>query len=901
MDNKIRRPLYSGSQLVRALWFAGDGDLARRRVLKHWESGARAYKAHGGYLLEWAAARRLQCELLDGLPLCEQGGLLTSAPLQADERDGIAPGHAVLVQGAALYACELVAATRIDPSRWLDLSALPIRMPLAVPVRRSQGFVSAMSEAAPDVRALLGKAVPPPSTQQAEFLRKAAAASAGARGSAGGSVGSTVLKTLGFAAMAGGALVGGAVGLLAGLAKGAGGQAGAGQAGAGPLPRQDGPTPVRNWLAGRFARLAMLTRLSSVLGWRQANYLRKMLKQFEDGNLDEALRYAIPLDSRFDAARQAFGTPGRRNSLEISGSGRNHAGIGLGQDDTAQLRAVYRRSFEALDRAGRVDEAVFVLAELLSCGAEAVDYLERKGRVEQAARLAETLELDAGLQVRLYFLAGDVERAIALARLHGCFGAALSELERRRHALSAAVRLHWAAELAASGKPAEAALVAWPLRDERQRALAWLQLAGQAGGTMGVQGLVYRLALDPEGLQACAHAVLALLEAEGEEAWQQRVRAADCIRTLDTHSAATRRLAGELWRVLLADRANHGNTVARSDMARLLELSGDPVLRADQPTENLKDPKPAASLAQRTAPLTVVLAERGLREMREVRRLPDGGYLLALGDAGVMQVRRDGSVVALFPVPANHLVVSANGQRVLALARRERVVRTGRIDLLTRKVSDWFSARLDFWAPQFDGSSWSVVADGSLMVLDAGAPGQSVLWKVGELPGRILQFLQRDDDQLLLFALADGTVEQWRYLLPQRRLIQREQFPVDRETEHVIAQVPHPCQFGLAAQEGAGSILTLLSSSPQRAICTVGEQPGVSLSGDMILCSDAGPDGWRARLLTKQGRLLAEVGLPLAMRPGAAVHQDHLLAWDACGRIVDIDLGTSAVHTLVLG
>jgi hypothetical protein len=41
--------------------------------------------------------------------------------------------------------------------------------------------------------------------------------------------------------------------------------------------------------------------------------------------------------------------------------------------------------------------------------------------------------------------------------------------------------------------------------------------------------------------------------------------------------------------------------------------------------------------------------------------------------------------------------------------------------------------------------------------------------------------------------------------------------------------------------------------------------------------------------------------LPKARQAGVAIHDEHLLAWDACGRLVDIDLKTSAVHTLVLG
>ncbi|MEG2962153.1 MAG: hypothetical protein RR860_05625, partial [Janthinobacterium sp.] len=55
---------------------------------------------------------------------------------------------------------------------------------------------------------------------------------------------------------------------------------------------------------------------------------------------------------------------------------------------TEHLRQVYRRSYERLARENRVEEAVFVLAELLEERREALDYLEKHARYQQAADLA---------------------------------------------------------------------------------------------------------------------------------------------------------------------------------------------------------------------------------------------------------------------------------------------------------------------------------------------------------------------------------------------------------------------------------------------------------------------------------------------------------------------------------
>jgi len=301
MATEIRRPLYSGSQPVRALWFdcAVQGeDVARRRLLAHWETGARAYALHNGYLLEWRAPRRLLCEQLDGLPLCEQDGRLASAPLLAGESAGIVPGHLVLVQGATLRCFELEPQMRVDPSRWIDLSALVLRAPLAMPLQRQDGFVAALEEAPADVRTLLGDAVPPPSARRAEFLRRATDARAGQAAL----VGIGALRLLGAAALMGGAAAVGVVGWLGALLPRGGGRIGAAAKG-GPAGAQaeaaspTGSSPLRQWLSQQLDSLLMMSRVSNALGWRQASYLRKMLAQFEQGDLAEALRHAIPLDN----------------------------------------------------------------------------------------------------------------------------------------------------------------------------------------------------------------------------------------------------------------------------------------------------------------------------------------------------------------------------------------------------------------------------------------------------------------------------------------------------------------------------------------------------------------------------------------------------------------------------
>ncbi len=149
MQAEIRRPLLRGSQLVRALWFdcarLGETE-ARRRLLAAWETGAHAYRVGEGILLAWKEVRRLQCETAPGLPLCDQDGVLASAPLLAQERAGIASGSAVLVLGADLTCTRFARASipragstcRLFPSapRWRCRTHPTLDFPAPFPRRR---------------------------------------------------------------------------------------------------------------------------------------------------------------------------------------------------------------------------------------------------------------------------------------------------------------------------------------------------------------------------------------------------------------------------------------------------------------------------------------------------------------------------------------------------------------------------------------------------------------------------------------------------------------------------------------------------------------------------------------------------------------------------------------------
>src|SRR3989442_1127537 len=124
MHHNVRRPVFDGVRLVRGVWLdvalLGETE-ARERVLRNWEPGARLHRSLGGYVLEFARARLCRCSELDGLALCEQEGLLASAPLTAQERARLPSSAVCLVRGALPEVVRLSEADRIDPAVWLDL------------------------------------------------------------------------------------------------------------------------------------------------------------------------------------------------------------------------------------------------------------------------------------------------------------------------------------------------------------------------------------------------------------------------------------------------------------------------------------------------------------------------------------------------------------------------------------------------------------------------------------------------------------------------------------------------------------------------------------------------------------------------------------------------------------
>lgn len=539
----IRRPIHRGSVLAAGLFVdvrgSGGEAAARARLLRVMGAGARLFRAEGLLVACIRVPLRMSTTAAPAGLLVRYGEILSSAPLEKDELAGLnaASPAAVIVQGGAPVIVPLDAAHGEDPATWIDVADFevtsdveslgqpeaPPRQAIAaseVDVRSSLGVAAAPAEAIAIRRALSDRGSP----------AEGEAALAGAAGARSGMLGRV------------------AAGLLAGLAAfldrlsrasggapardGSGAGRGRGGARTGPgtalAVGEDERPPGRSWLSalsrglGALAlRLLVASRMAHVVGRRQAEYLSRMLDMFERGDLDAALRHAIPLggEGGGEPAPPALGTPSPRRDLAIAPARLGAASaLYSGPNLFEELRRRYRRAFEELERAGDIERAAFVLAELLGADEEAVAFLEKHRRFRLAAEIAEARGLPAGLVVRQWFLAGDVRRASLLARARGAFADAVHRLEASgRKGEAESLRLAWADSLADAGSFAAAVTVVWPVEPARKLAGQWLDLAILAGGLTGAQMALRKARLFPESYPEVRDHVLGLLREPGED------------------------------------------------------------------------------------------------------------------------------------------------------------------------------------------------------------------------------------------------------------------------------------------------------------------------------------------------------------------------------------------------
>lgn len=515
-------------------------------------------------------------------------------------------------------------------------------------------------------------------------------------------------------------------------------------------------------------------RMAKIFGRRQAKYLAEMMEKFERGDLDEALKYAIPLEDMqalkdFMEKPTSLLLPRPRNKLQIS-FGQNSGGssINLEAEWFEHLRTLYRQSFERLEAQGRVEEAAFVLAELLKSNAEAVEFLSKHGRFRLAAELAEARKLPMETVVRQWFLAGEKMRAVKLAILHNCFEYAVTKLEQQNAETGAELREIWAESLAQSGNYSAAVDVIWKLETKRERAKIWIDKAIDFGGEVAARMLARKVMLYPESFEEVKEEFRKIVSSDGPHAIEIRNAFARSVFKQSINNEL-RTLLRPLTRKILSDAFASSGSLAAKEFRELVVVAKDNALRTDLPVFPQHQSTSAADFFE----ITISSNDMGASFIHDACSLPDGKFVVALGEAGVKIISPYGKTTAYFDQPAQKLVVSDYLNKAIALIKRNDTLRLSRIDFVERRAKFWCDARLDVYAQNYDGNLWFTGLKDEFFAVDANAKNFDALWGVPDVGGAVYS-VARSNGQVKFLTFGSKGFETWWYELPHLTLRSRK-------------------------------------------------------------------------------------------------------------------------------
>jgi hypothetical protein len=882
---------------------------ARRRVVDLWVPGTVVYQVARGWLVRLPEPRRIACDLSLGLPLVMEkiapGGTLVGAPIDPLELRAIDPpaGSVVRPRAGTTVTERHAEADREDPATWLDVEAFGGVPAASLGAPPMQPRLSSPAPVSFDARTRL-KGVPPAAPELAEVLAALSRREPSAEGKRRQRRLSPVrlmlngLYTLRWSlrgwrrpVIAGGAEVPEVLGAASGTwSFGIASDKSS-------LPRP-GP-PLAGRLSAGFhrltARLKVAARLSSFLGRRHAAYIQRMIEMFEQGDLREALRYAIPLGS--EVAETLRGLPLRipspRRDLDMKPDSKPSWTVAhFAPDLYGELQRIYRAAFERLESQGHVEEAAFVLAEVLSAHEEAVAFLERNGRLWLAAEMAEARHLPPGLLVRQWFLAGDRERAFWIARRTGAFADAVTRLERTRNQEEAeALRLLWGAGLAEAGDYSAAVDTIWPIPEARHMAQEWMDRAIEQGGTSAGRMLARKVTLLPEEFEEVRDRVQGILESWRAEGASQRLAFAEAL-VQGPRTPAAQTLARAAVRTVARDSGRFGARMSPARFRQLVAFADDGALKADAPALPLPDREPWIA-RDGVWKIEIAGTDAGTMPAWDAAFLPNGLTAVALGEAGVRLLSRASRSVADFDQPAHRLVVSDLGDRAITLARRGGAARLARIDLASRRAEPWCDARFEAFAPDYDGALWYVISPDGLIAVDATSRRFDGPWGV-PVHGKVLA-LARSASRCSLVTGGEDP-EALTYEVPALQLRSRVEVPITaRGRVGGARQLAVAPDGSVAEQWVSAAVLQLkLHGAPPLQIPLPGEdwEPGeLVLSGDWLVGSAYGPGSARVYMVHRGTRKVkGEVVLGRTRHVTLHFQGQTLNLADDRGRVLVLDL-----------
>jgi MoxR-vWA-beta-propeller ternary system domain bpX6 len=872
----------------------------RRRILNLWESGVQVFTDEPNHFVRLSSTIRVDCANSVATPLVKIEDVLSALPLSKDEFELLqAPPHSVVfAKGGFACVAQPGSWSAESPEKWLDVAAFKVVKVTSLGAAFAQPKV--VAQPLPfDARAKLD-GVPAEASERLEAIAAIKLAASGKGQQSGGW--SAAHEFSGW--------LGGLIGFITSEIGQRFRLRNSGRRASTTLAGDQGRGNA--WLTRLAMRLLQTSRLARVLGLRQAAYIGRMMEMFERGDLNEALKHAIPFgDLESLNQRPALGVPSPRNNLSIlpwQGRGTSRS-IGLDTGVMAYLYQLYRASVKRLEAQKRIEEAAFVLAELLRADEEAVAFLERHGKLKLAAELAEGRELPAGLVVRQWFVAGDVKRAVGIARRKQAFADAVLRLEKIDREQAENLRLVWAVSLAEGGNYASAVDVIWSVEAHRLTARKWMEKAIEGGGSVAARMLARKLSVVPEDFENIRRRALTFLEDESFEHQEARVAFAEALSSGDNTKEA-RTLARVAARAILRDAGQNASTVTARQFTRVVNFTGDGPLRTDVPRFPLAHDQPVSPLLS----IAFAAADGGTTPVHDALLLPNGRMLVALGEIGARLLTRDGRTVTHFDQPAERLVISDNGARAVALARRGEVWRLSRLDLIEWRCEDWCDAQIDAFAPSYDGGLWFVGAKGDFYAIDAHSKSFEALWRVPEAGSEVLCVARSESScSFLTASQAWSELEQWVYLLPLltlRRRTSPRQKPDNvirlnsREAfspEGVYVDQSRYCLLDSSQPES--SKVTPLPSLKLRVFkdeleqleLSIGDESCEPLVPEVFGGSVASPvmekDGVRVRVIDIQLKeVTAQLFLAGAKQVSTRLTENTLTVADNLGRVIVVDL-----------
>jgi hypothetical protein len=658
-----------------------------------------------------------------------------------------------------------------------------------------------------------------------------------------------------------------------------------------PTATASAASSPRSWwdrVRNKFAGAVWNSPAGELVAKQHAQYLERMMKMFDQGHLDEALRHAIKLgDGTSNAAsRIQLGSLQPRRNLSISSQTASATSLPTSADLASQLRTKYRLAFEQLSAAGDIDRAAFVLAELLGESQEAVSFLERHQRYQLAAKLAEARGLPDGVVIRQWFIAGDRARAVAIARRTGAFADAVARLQATDNNSATALRLLWADHLAATGDFVAAVIVIWPVESAHTLAAEWIRRGIHVGGVAGATLLARAIAADALPYAELSTRIATLLA----DPKHHRVHFVRELHRLPA-SPTSRALARQTLRAVL----NRPCAATQALIDDLALASGNSVLRSD-----LRGASPAPrelefiALSSRPEPLTI---ERSADDsspvcVYDVARLPDGNVLVALGELGIQIVTAAGRVIFRSGEPAHHIVMSDFGDRAILLAPRGKAWRLTRLSLITKNIEPWCDARFLSWATTYDGDVWWIGATDGVHAIDALRSDWAALWHARS-DDVVVGPMSRQAGTISMW-LAGVTNEVWTYQERNYSLLSRREVPL---SEFIPCTVDSEVAYGIRRRADLPPQACIYTKFTWHVLdVPATNDTAIATAADWFAVTAVDSNGAMVSLITTSNqRLRACITVAGANRLAIHIADNRLFMCDNRGRVLVMQLNSGEV------